>query len=619
MKTQASRAGLCLVAAALAAACTGPAKGEPLGIRVQFLGGEGGGLPTGVTNLTIVVAPYPSEAPECTPANPSPVTQTFEVANLTDLDGNGRQEAVLSDMPWGCWLYATVEAYSGVTLSYSGRADSIILETEGQRRFIDMTLTPVDSVSLLPAELAEPAFGLTATALAETDGRVLVAGGFTQAVLIDDCAPHSYPGALCFELTATNRAYIYDQGSADAYETRTRMNHARALHSATLLGDGRVLVAGGVSSAVLVLQEADSGAPSWAGYEILDIVALDAASSNTYEIFDPESNAEAVDVDHDGDAGRGGFLASTPGTMLYGRYAHAASALETPAYPTTHLRRVLLTGGFGTGSSTTIDVFSLDAPGGMGFLTGSALQATLAERLVPASVMLDDFVWVFGGTPQPGNGDLATPNVAVGERRDPSESGDEWPVGTINFSDITTPHAELVRLLPEASPLGTDGQTILVTGWYGARCGDVSGAATPTYDYSAATYICPPAQATDFAVDASVTSPVITAAAGTGTPHALASVVGLVKGDRTGAVLVAGGITDLDFATTDVIDLYSGETDTSGAPLLDTAFAETLTQARAFGAAAELGGGDVLFAGGAAFDLAAGEIAILGSIELLNW
>jgi hypothetical protein len=609
---------LILLAVAWLAGCSARDT-DPVGVRIQFLDGEGGALPDGVTRLSITVGPYASVADQCTPASPAPVTQDFEVGAMTDLDGNGRQEAVFSDMPYGCPLFATVEAYADTSVTHSGRADGILLARKGDRRFIDMTLVPAGRVSLLDAELDEPSFWLSATPLAETDGRVLVAGGFTTVAAVGDCT--AYGGAdtdACFSLTATDRAWLYDPATASLSPTRNTMGQARGMHSASLLANGHVVLVGGVESAVIIMRPAATGAPDWAGYEIAGIVPTGDAL-DSIEVFDPEAGAESVDADRDGDPGRGEFLPAVAGLMRHGRFGHSSSILVSPGMPATDRARVLLTGGFGTGAADTIDVLRLDTEGQVGFLTDpSGLLDALAPRIVPGSVMLGEYVYIIGGVPTPGS--LGTPNLAVAERRQPSSDGNSWPVGTVNFSDFSTDHPEWVRLFPQPVRLGS-GDTILVSGWYGARCGDEAGTATPTYDYTTytTTWICPPELTADFFLDASTATPVITEVTDEpSAPHALASVTPLEKAGRAGQVLVVGGITNVGFATTNRMDLYTGST--AAGSQLDTAMSP-LNSARALGAAVEMNGGKVLVVGGVIFDDTSGEMTLtaLDTAELLNW
>ena len=613
----------------LAASCASKDGSEPLGIRLQFLDGEGGALPPGVTSLTIAVAPYASTSASCSPADPAPISATIQVADMTDLDHNGRREAVLSDVPYGCALYATVEAYVGTDLSFSGRSDGIVLASEGERRFIEMTLTPEDAVSeLVDTTLDEPSFGLTATSLAETDGRVLIAGGFTTATKLD-CPTTDYEDSdLCFVLSATARAYVFDQGSGQVIATQNTMTDARALHSTTLLPDGRVMLAGGVTSALLVLRPGP-GAPSWAGYEIVDISPYGGSLAlDSYEIFDPEAGAETADPDRNGDVGRGMFEASTPGGMRYGRFAHAATPLLTPGLPTDE-RRVMLAGGYGTGADNSIEVFTLDEPSTQtGFLTATTGSMDLdpVVREAPGAVMVGDYIYVFGGTARPGDLGTADLDMAVAERWNVSTDGNEWHVAPVTYDTFATEdHPEWVRMFSTAVRLGTAGDAILVSGWYGARCTDDAGSPSPTYDYSGDTYVCPApgsgfTQTLDFIMTTLSGTPTITAADPTSVPHALGNVIRLQHGTRQGQVLVAGGIVDAEFTTTKVLDLYTGST-APGAQV-DATFTSDIHQlnfARALGAAAEVSGGNVVFAGGAQFSLASEEIVILESVEFFNW
>jgi hypothetical protein len=310
--------------------------------------------------------------------------------------------------------------------------------------------------------------------------------------------------------------------------------------------------------------------------------------------------------------------------MPVGRFGHAASVLLTPGLPGTHMRRVMLAGGYGTGADTTIEVFTMDEPStGLGFLTG--MDNDPVNRSAPGSVMVGDYTYVFGGTPRPGDLTTADLDMAVAERWNTSTDGDEWHVGPVTYDTFASEdHPEWVRMFPAAVTLGTAGDAILVSGWYGARCADDAGSPSPTYDYTSDTYVCPaPDSGFTHTQDLLVTTlsgtPTLALADPTTSPHALASVLRLESGARQGQVLVAGGIADGDFTTTDVLDLYTGNT-TSGAQV-DATFpaSHRLNFARALGAAAELGGGNVLIAGGAEFSLASEQIVILESVELLNW
>jgi len=169
-----------------------------------------------------------------------------------------------------------------------------------------VTLTPTPSALgtwVLTSSMTSPRFGNTATRLA--DGRVLVVGGEA-----------SFSGSL-----GLPSAEIYDPGTGGWAQTGS-MNTGRTNHSATLLGDGRVLVAGG-----------DDG----------------AAYSPTYfasaEIYDPATR-----------------LWSPTGIMSVARSAHPATALTDG--------RVLVVGGLSIGGSNTAGEI-YDPGTGLWSLTGT--------------------------------------------------------------------------------------------------------------------------------------------------------------------------------------------------------------------------------------------------------
>ena len=94
------------------------------------------------------------------------------------------------------------------------------------------------------------AFGHTATRL--SDGSVLVAGGIGRG----------FNGVFCVD-NPVAQASIYHPGDATV-TTADNMNEARGYASATLLADGRVLVAGGVQSSLLASAELyDPQADAW--------------------------------------------------------------------------------------------------------------------------------------------------------------------------------------------------------------------------------------------------------------------------------------------------------------------------------------------------------------------
>ena len=187
--------------------------------------------------------------------------------------------------------------------------------------------------------------GGTATLLA--DGRVLVAGGY-------NCGAAGQDGIWA-------SAEIYDPASG-TFEPTGTMGAAREFHTATLLNDGRVLVAGGVS-----------GPPVLAagGIVLASVTTADSSSSvlSTAEIFDPLS----------------GTFRKT-GSMGTFRDHHTATLLADG--------RVLVAGGGGEGyaSSTSAEVYDP---------TTDRFEATGSMRegrwLHTASLLGDGRVLVLGG------------------------------------------------------------------------------------------------------------------------------------------------------------------------------------------------------------------------------
>ncbi len=138
--------------------------------------------------------------------------------------------------------------------------------------------------------MSDPRQGHSATLLA--DGRVLVVGGYNNTVT--DIYGNIY----------LSSADIYDPSTGDFSETGS-LNTARSGHTASLLPDGRILIAGGTN-----------------GTSIL----------NTAEIYDPQS---------------GSF--SSAGTMAAARIEHTAIRLSDG--------RILLAGGYSDHPLSSAEIF----------------------------------------------------------------------------------------------------------------------------------------------------------------------------------------------------------------------------------------------------------------------
>jgi hypothetical protein len=263
--------------------------------------------------------------------------------------------------------------------------------------------------------------------------------------------------------------------------------------------------------------------------------------------------------------------------------------------------------------------------GSYGFAAGS--PTTEVPRAAPAVAFVDQAVWEFGGAVWPGDITSTNKNLAIVQKWVPNSDVTEWNVGPVIFNEFTeTPRPELVRMFARAAPIGGADNAVVVTGWYGARCNDLTaGTPTPTFEYQdeseveIPTYICPPEVAPDFTLTVDVEPPALVADTATGlTPQALSEVLALESPDHEGEVLVIGGVSDVAFTTTDAVTLFTG-VDASGAIERDPAFTHTLNNARALSAAAELNGGNVLVVGGVSFDLGSEALRILDTVEYLNW
>jgi hypothetical protein len=206
----------------------------------------------------------------------------------------------------------------------------------------------------------------TATLL--KDGRVLIAGGANLTEVTD--------------ANGTSLATRY-LDSAELYDPRTgtftatgSMTIARAYHTATLLGDGRVLIVGG---------DSDAGSPS---------------SLASAEIYDPHT---------------GKFTAA--GSMTTARGSHTATLLQDG--------RILIVGGATTGSNYVASAELYDPTTGKFTVTGSMTGARYSQA---ATLLPDGRVLVVGG-------DISPPTPA--EIYDP-QTGTFKATGSMILSRYTT-------------------------------------------------------------------------------------------------------------------------------------------------------------------------------------
>jgi hypothetical protein len=139
-------------------------------------------------------------------------------------------------IPEGDDLSLMVAGYEGATLSWSGSASGLSIRA-GKATTARIFMTRVNDMSCVNRPLAFPRAFLAAVPM--SDGRFLLAGG-ADRIQPDSC------GAGCDLMHATASVDIFDPGTGTIYPT-TRMHTPRALATATMLSDGTVLVIGGAS------------------------------------------------------------------------------------------------------------------------------------------------------------------------------------------------------------------------------------------------------------------------------------------------------------------------------------------------------------------------------------
>ncbi|MGB0638727.1 MAG: Kelch repeat-containing protein [Myxococcota bacterium] len=167
--------------------------------------------------------------------------------------------------------------------------------------------------------LAEPLISANMTTLA--DGRILLTGGL---------APGAEPFSTISgaEIEATDSAWIYEGGNWRALDP---MKNARAMHSASLLPGGRVLIAGGVSGIDSTAERVGTG---YSGIMYDHALALACA-----ETFDPDTERfTALDP-----CGEGSATATLPERTL------------RPAVATDETVGTIIAGGIGVDRGQSVD------------------------------------------------------------------------------------------------------------------------------------------------------------------------------------------------------------------------------------------------------------------------
>ncbi|GAB4113179.1 MAG: hypothetical protein OHK0013_48760 [Sandaracinaceae bacterium] len=553
---------LALALSATAAASCVAASAPEHQVRVRWgdLSDSQAGIPDGVEALLLLVYLPGADRPE---------DSAFTVGGLDDADGNGRLELVRPDLPVGEPIrLVLLGGPADGTWTHVGAVGPIVLD-HGERRYVDIRMYAVNDSNALETSGPSARFLHTATAL--QDGRVLIAGGFERAAMAS-CPASARAGSTCYELVAADDAWIFEPSSGRFHRIATPMLAARGAHTATLLPDGRVLVAGGAGRAFLVATPGVSGT----AVELSILSGTDATTPATYEVFEPDARPELEDVDADGDPGRGAFVGSAadpdePGALDVGRVLHAAAALGDG--------RVVIAGG--VGSADTYTVWDPQRAGGYGVVGTGTLPGS---RGAPGAAVLGiapvQRVFIAGGGAASSDGGLA----------------DVWlpgmtPIGTATSANIMTttgaPQWNLYRPLVETVGNGVGA---LVVGWYGPYC--ASGSSTPTYVVDDTTVRCGYAMNRAYTFD-----PTTNRATGTASmrQHAFGASTRL----DDGSIVVTGGVSDLSLDVNNSVEIYGPGIVGGAAQLVPTTV--TLRQRRALHAMAPLPEGGYFVFGGVTF------------------
>lgn len=595
-------------AALLALACAGPGEDAPLDLRVEWGLTGTSALPGTIDTIRVLTCTIDEETASevCVPTNCSVAGLTGRVESESCHPARGTEgfgdEPVLvrRNLPTRTPVRFFLEGQDeGGVVTHVGQAGPFILG-EGERRQVRIRMWSVNESAGLPGE----DFGRflhTTTWL--PDGRLLVAGGFdtltTGACPAEPALPE---GTQCFRARATSSALAVEVGSGRVTPIRNAMLAARGGHTATALPDGRVLLVGGATDALLAF--APIGAADSGRFDV-SIYPIDSRGSSSahasFEVFDAYLGHRTDDPDRDGDPGRGGFLgvagSTEPGATNQPRFFHAAAAVPSEA------GRVVIVGGMGgADSAATFEVFDANRAGGYGVYRASGNRLR-TPRVAPSAVGLRGRVWIFGGA-------LAADDAALAEvwegGADPNgvtedaTEGRDFPSST---RGMTQNRPEYALMRPAVAAIA-GGDAALVVGWYGPRC-EPDGTAPRFFDPASPTETCaaPVAPATR--------SYTVSANTGVATPtdvraQSFAEVALTQDFDPTREgfrerIVLLGGISNLSWTSQRNAEVFSGARGTGGEATRLAAGAIALRNGRTFHTSTGVPGLGVVSVGGIEF------------------
>lgn len=609
--------------ALLALACAGPADEPPIDVRVEWGLTGSSLLPSSIDTIRVLTCTVDAEtgAEACVPTNCSVagltgMTESESCHPTMGTEAFGDEPVLVRrNLPTGTPIRFLLEGQDiDGNVTHTGQAGPFILG-EGERRQVTLRMWTVGEGSALPGE-SIGRFLHTTTWL--PDGRLLVAGGFDTIVPGTCPADLVLPeGTQCFRATATDEAIAIEIGSGRVEPIRSAMLAARGGHTATTLPDGRVLLVGGATEALVVF--APMGGMDSGRYAI-QVLPRDAMGDSTahasFEVFDAFLGHRTDDPDRDGDPGRGGFLGvggtDTPGATNQPRFLHAAAAVPSTA------GRVVVAGGLGgPNSASSFEVFDADKPGGYGFHRAAGTNVLGTARVAPSAIGLRGQVWIFGGALAADNTELAE----VWEAEDDANGAVRDATTDSSFpSDVVgTPedHPEYALIRPAVASVES-GDAALVVGWYGAQCEPMM-SVERFFDPATTTELCnspmsPATRSFTVTADTGITVPTDSR------PQAFAEVAITEDFDpnREGfrrRVLVLGGIANSTWSPQRSAEVFTGGVDASGEASKLTGAGVTLANGRVFHSATGVPGLGVVTVGGAEFT-ARGGLRLVDAVEL---
>lgn len=260
----------------LLAGC-GPEDGGQLAFKIHYNPGTpvdglrsndpptAGTAPADITDYRICVTAPDGKKPKC---------QNF---NRADNPGGAK----LGGLKPGSERAVTFQGYD-VTRDYEvrwcGNASNIAVKSNKTTQ-VSMYISVCSDFTEVRNTMQQGRAFHTATRL--SDGRVMVIGGFSSL-----SAPEACDFGACHKLSATSSIDIYDPATGQ-FEPSSglELTRPRAMHTATLLPSGKVLVAGGAGRAVWRISFPSGPRPPLE----IDLVGDDTQAGNSAKLIDPAS------------------------------------------------------------------------------------------------------------------------------------------------------------------------------------------------------------------------------------------------------------------------------------------------------------------------------------------